>query len=250
MINGERGGHGDYELFPLGDCAVLIRFGVVMDEALNRIVHAFAAQLEEKPFAGMIECTPAFASVTVHYDPLAVMRSRTQAESTHSTIYETVSLRLRLYLPTLEPSDMQTERTVVEIPVCYGEEYGPDLAFVAEHNGLTEEEVVAIHSGSSYLVYMIGFAPGFPYLGGMPERIAAPRHKTPRTVIPAGSVGIAGNQTGVYSVATPGGWQLIGRTPLQLFRPGQTPPSLLQAGAEVRFQPIARAEFENYGRDA
>ena len=127
--------------------------------------------------------------------------------------------------------------------MCYGGEYGPDLEEVARHNGLSVDEVIALHSGGEYLVYMIGFAPGFPYLGGMSERIAMPRRSSPRAQIPVGSVGIAGMQTGVYPIETPGGWQLIGRTPLALFRPEENPPSLLQAGNKVRFRPISADEF-------
>jgi inhibitor of KinA len=130
------------------------------------------------------------------------------------------------------------------VPVCYGGEFGPDLEFVAKHNGLTEQEVIQIHSSGEYLVYMIGFAPGFPYLGGMSEKIAAPRRTSPRLKIPIGTVGIAGLQTGVYPIETPGGWQLIGRSPEQLFRPHANPPSLLQAGNLVRFQPISRDEYD------
>jgi inhibitor of KinA len=135
---------------------------------------------------------------------------------------------------------------VVEIPVCYGGEFGPDLGYVAEHNQLSVEEVIEIHTSGQYLVYMIGFAPGFPYLGGMSERIMAPRRQSPRLAIPAGTVGIAGMQTGVYPIETPGGWQLIGRTPLALFRPQDNPPSLLQSGDIVRFCQISDKEYEEY----
>ena len=127
--------------------------------------------------------------------------------------------------------------------MCYGGEFGPDLEFVVEHNGLTAEEVIAIHSEKEYLVYMIGFAPGFPYLGGMDTKIAAPRKESPRTTIPAGSVGIANTQTGIYSIETPGGWQLIGRTPLSLFSLHRDRSSLLQAGDRVRFLPISLEEY-------
>ena len=135
---------------------------------------------------------------------------------------------------------------VVEIPVCYGGELGPDLEYVAEYNHLTVDEVIDIHVSNQCLVYMIGFAPGFPYLGGMSERIATPRRPSPRAAIPAGSVGIAGLQTGVYPITTPGGWQLIGRTPLALFRPYDVTPSLLQAGDLIQFRSISPQKFEEY----
>lgn len=137
----------------------------------------------------------------------------------------------------------QKVRYVIEIPVCYGEEFGPDLEFVANHNGLTPEEVIRIHSSAEYLVYMVGFAPGFPYLGGMPEAIAAPRRPSPRLAIPAGSVGIAGKQTGVYPIETPGGWQIIGRTPIALFVPDSNPPTILASGDRICFRPISRQEY-------
>lgn len=236
----------NYELLPLGDSAIMIRFGYGIDEATHRKVGALTAYLEEHPFAGMIECVPAFASAAIHYDPVAVKKSRVFSESIHTTIYETVCSRLQLLLSAAELSGADTDRRTIEIPVCYGGEFGPDLSFVAAHNGLSEEEVVAIHTSGSYLVYMLGFAPGFPYLGGMSERIAAPRRQSPRTVIPEGSVGIAGGQTGVYPVATPGGWQLIGRTPLELFRPHEAVPSLLRSGDSVGFKPITKEQYNLY----
>ena len=136
-----------------------------------------------------------------------------------------------------------THRTV-SIPVCYGGEFGPDLEYVARHNNLTTDEVIHIHSSGEYLVYMIGFAPGFPFLGGLSPKIATPRRPSPRATIPAGSVGIAGMQTGVYPIETPGGWQLIGRTPQKLFLPNENPPSLLQAGDVVKFCPISFQEYQ------
>lgn len=262
-----------YSFSSLGDSAVILSFGQHIDEGTHRKVTALAALLEAQPFSGMIECVPAFASVAVHYHPVQVLNSRNNEERGHETINETVCKQINAVAAKLHsrPDDTQithssfeahssfethmpieTQRTI-EIPVCYGGDFGPDLGFVAAHCGLSEEEIIAIHSSGDYLVYMIGFAPGFPYLGGMPERIAAPRHRTPRTVIPRGSVGIAGGQTGVYPIATPGGWQLIGRTPLELFRPESEYPSLLRAGDKVRFKPITREQYRDgdwNGKDA
>ena len=133
---------------------------------------------------------------------------------------------------------------LVEIPVCYGGDFGPDLAAVARHAGLSEAAVVELHSAAEYLVYMVGFAPGFPYLGGLDARLAMPRRPAPRPLVPAGAVGIAGAQTGIYSLPTPGGWQLIGRTPRRLFDAARTPPSLLQAGSRLRFVPISEVDFQ------
>lgn len=236
----------EYELLPLGDSAVIIRLGDVMEEQLQRKVTALMACLGQQPFSGMIECVPAFVSVTVHYHPLEVLKSRLPIECEHATVYETVCGRLQLLLSQMRLSDSDVERSIIEVPVCYGGLFGEDLSFVAEHNGMTEEEVIKIHTSATYLVCMIGFAPGFPYLSGMSERIAAPRQSSPRTIIPRGSVGIAGGQTGIYPISTPGGWQLIGRTPLELFRPEQTIPSLLRAGDYVKFKPISNEQYELY----
>jgi inhibitor of KinA len=135
---------------------------------------------------------------------------------------------------------------IIKVPVCYGGEFGPDLRDVASLTGITEDEVVAAHSGAEYLTYFLGFSPGFPYLGGMPERIAAPRLDRPRTLVPAGSVAIGGKQTGIYPVASPGGWRIIGRTPIRLFRPESPHPTLLSMGDRVRFVPVPAEEFDQY----
>lgn len=225
------------KIIPLGDSAVIIQFDSNISLPALHKVSALAAHLKEYPFPGMVEYVPAFTTVTIYYNPIQLS-------------YKDVCLVLEQILS--EHYDtFEIAPNTMEIPVCYGDEYGPDLKFVAEHNGLTEEEVIQIHSDAEYLVYMIGFAPGFPYLGGMSEKIGAPRRSSPRFSIPAGTVGIAGMQTGVYPLETPGGWQLIGRTPLSLFRPNDSSPSLLQAGDIVRFKPISREEYEQlkgYGR--
>lgn len=235
-----------YELLPLGDAAVIIRFGSSIDIETNRVVMLISAALEERPFAGFIECVPAFASIAIHYDPWLVRKSRILAEHGDGTIFETVCSRLQPYLRMEQLNNSVQIARTIEIPVCYGGEEGPDLSFVAEHNGLTDNQVISIHSSVTYLVYMLGFAPGFPYLGGMSEEIATPRQGTPRTIIPQGSVGIAGQQTGIYPLATPGGWQLIGRTPLALFRPQDEIPSLLKPGDSVRFKPITKQQYKLY----
>lgn len=224
-----------YELSPLGETAVRVEVGTGIDPEVHRMVKTISEYLDRNPFPGMIEYIPSFSSVTVFYDPL-----KTSFDRVSSFFRETANLIQEIRQP---------QPKTVEIPVCYGGEFGPDLEYVAEHRELSVEEVIDIHAGAEYLVYMIGFAPGFPYLGGMSERIATPRRSSPRLTIAAGSVGIAGSQTGVYPIATPGGWQLIGRTPLALFRPNEDPPSLLQSGDVIRFRPISRKEFEQYGGD-
>ncbi|WP_283809102.1 5-oxoprolinase subunit PxpB [Tumebacillus amylolyticus] len=215
---------------PLGEQAVLVRLGMEIREETFYEVTALAAELEARPFPGMWEMIPAFTTLTVFYHP-------------HVSSYEQVCSYVEKALHSRPANSAPTSR-VVEIPVCYGGEFGPDLEFVAEQNGLDVQEVVKFHTNAEYLVYMIGFAPGFPYLGGMPEEIAAPRKSTPRIKIPAGSVGIAGKQTGVYPLETPGGWQIIGQTPVRLFRPESERPSLLQGGDRVKFRAVTVDEFQ------
>jgi inhibitor of KinA len=216
---------------PLGDRGLLLRWGDSIDERTRLAILSFCERLEANPISGFLECVPAFVTVAIFYDPL-VLRYETARSS---------AAALASGLPFFE----NPARPVVEIPVCYGIEYGPDLPWLAEFAGLPEAEVVRLHRSAEYRVHMIGFAPGFPYLGGLPKAIAAPRRETPRLSVPEGSVGIAGEQTGIYSVSSPGGWRIIGRTPMRLFRPWAVPPSLLQAGDRVRFVSIAPDEFEN-----
>lgn len=214
---------------PLGDCAALVRFGDRIDEALHRLVRAACARLEAQPVPGTVELVPAFTTVAVSYDPARV--------GTPSP-YGTVAAALAARLAELEADEAPAGRTV-EVPVHYGGSAGPDLELVAARAGLAPEEVVRLHAAGDYLVHMIGFAPGFPYLGGLDPRLHCPRRDAPRTVVPAGSVGIGGSQTGIYPVESPGGWQLIGWTPLVLFDPTRDPPALLRAGDRVRFVPLA-----------
>lgn len=242
----ERPGSLPYRLFPLGDRAVVVQWGETISADAHRAIRSFVQRLEEAPFPGMTECVAAYTTVTVYYDPyhiyMAWQRSGENAGDIDSP-YAYVCSAVEALLSDRPHRSIDQPATVV-IPVCYGGEYGPDLEHVAAACGLTPAEVVHIHTEPDYLVHMIGFAPGFPYLGGMSERIATPRRAVPRVSVPAGSVGIAGGQTGVYPLSTPGGWQLIGRTPLALFRPDREPPTVLQAGDTVRFQAISREEFE------
>ncbi|MFT0803059.1 5-oxoprolinase subunit PxpB [Bacillus swezeyi] len=227
---------------PLGDSAVIIQLGTDINEQTQRVASALTKQLENDPFPGFIECVPAFTSVTVFYHPFEVYQQMKNSTAFDSP-YEKVKTLIKKSLKELTIEE-EAEKRTIEIPVCYGGRFGPDLEEVARINGLTPKEVIDIHTAGEYLVYMIGFAPGFPYLGGMSEKIAAPRRSSPRTSIPAGSVGIAGMQTGVYPLSTPGGWQLIGNTPLDLFRPHEQPPSLLKAGDVVKFVRVTEEEYE------
>lgn len=248
-------------LCPLGENAILVEFGESVEESLFVKVTALQHILRSRPFPGMTELVPSFAALAVYYDPAVVLEHGTEFSglSTKSSAgrtpqedslspYRLVTAHLQHCLRRIDVSAARASHAsrTVTLPVCYGGEYGPDLERVAELNRLTVEEVIGLHSGADYLVYMIGFLPGFPYLGGMSPRIAAPRHPSPRAAIPPGSVGIAGTQTGIYPLSSPGGWQLIGRTPAVLFDSDGRPPSLLAAGDTVRFQSISSYEFKHW----
>lgn len=215
-----------------GEEAVLVRFGDGIDVRLHRRIQKFCTELGQHCIQGVVECVPAYDCVSVVFNP-DVLSAQELGRTLHSVAVQSAG-------------DVCAPTRVVEIPVWYGGTAGPDLALVAEHTGLSTKDVVTIHSAPHYTVFMLGFVPGFPYLGGMDKRIAAPRKAVPRKAVPAGSVGIAGEQTGVYPLVTPGGWQLIGRTPLRLFDPECVPPTLLMAGDVVRFRPISEAEFTSW----
>lgn len=215
---------------PVGDCAISIDFGQVIDPKINRHIRQIIEQIKDLQLDGIIELVPTYCALLVQYDAMVY---------SYSDI-------CRILEPTLQESvtDSANELvTIVEMPTVYGGEFGPDLGFVASYNHLSEAEVVSIHSGTDYLVYMLGFIPGFTYLGGMDPRIATPRLSSPRTLIPAGSVGIAGEQTGTYPSDSPGGWQIIGRTPVTMYDMSKEQAALLQAGDYVRYVSIDENEF-------
>ncbi|MFA4669283.1 5-oxoprolinase subunit PxpB [Pyrococcus kukulkanii] len=221
----------------LGDSGVLISFGEVIDEEINKRVHALAQAIEKDKPGWLIEVVPAYSSLAIYYDPTLI---------THEEVIS--------YVSGLKFNVEDVKGRKIEIPVAYGGEFGPDIEFVAEHNGLTVDDVIEIHSKPLYRVYFLGFLPGFAYLGGMDERIATPRLEKPRTKVPAGSVGIAGKQTGWYAIESPGGWRIIGRTPLRTFNPERVPPSIVLPEDYVKFVPIDEKEFweiyrEEWGND-
>jgi len=220
-------------LLPVGDAAVTVEFGAAIDPATNDHVLAFTQAVDElirNDCLGIIEVVPTFRSATVYFDPLT-------AEA------ETLAERLSALAEAL-PSRQAGPSKTVEVPVVYGEEFGPDLADVAAYARLPVEEVIRLHTSVAYRCYMLGFSPGFPYLGLVPEVIALPRLAEPRVSVPPGSVGIAGSQTGLYPLESPGGWRLIGRTPLRLYDPNRAQPFLIEAGDTVRFVAINRNEYE------
>ena len=223
-------------LSPLGDRALLIRLGTTIDAATHRRVRAACARLDAQPVAGTVELVPAYASVAVHYDPESVPNGA-------GSPFERFSSAVSAALVDLEDVALPEPRTI-EIPVCYGGAFGPDLDEVAQRHALGPDDVIGLHAAATYDVYMLGFAPGFAYLGGLPPEIATPRRDEPRTAVPAGSVGIGGSQTGIYPLVSPGGWQLIGRTPRRLFDVTRECPALLSAGDRVRFRPIGSQEFD------
>ena len=219
-----------FTVCPVGDTGLLASFEQRIAQSVGAAVAALNTRVAAAAIPGVVETVPAFASLLIFYDPLV-------------TEYDAVAAAVQKLAQAPDSDTAAEEGRLVEIPVCYGGAFGPDLPFVAEHAGLTETEVIRLHAGRDYPIYMLGFLPGFPYLGGLDERLFTPRLPTPRTAIPAGSVGIGGEQTGVYPIASPGGWQLIGRTPLKLFDPsvGRLP---YAAGDRIRFCPITQDELD------
>ncbi len=221
-------------IIPANDSAILVEFGDSIDYVINARVYALQSTLEQSALGSSLgEMIPSYRSLLINYDltkcDFAELSDRVAPVA--EEVVESIT--------TAATDGGQAH----EIPVAYGGEHGPDLGNVAEHTGLSVDEVVDIHSGSGYRVFMLGFAPGFPYLGGMDEKIACPRLTTPRVSVPAGSVGIAESQTGVYPNESPGGWRLIGRTPVSMFDINADPPAAMLPGATVRFVPISESEY-------
>ena len=222
----------DYRTVPAGDSALVVEFEDRIDPVVNARTIAFAETVQAAHIAGVRDVVPTYRSVAIYYDPL-----RTDSVAL-MTLIEREAGR--------SAPESPAASAPVRIPVCYGGELGPDLAGVAAFGLMAEEDVVRLHTAATYRVFMLGFVPGFAYLGIVDQRIAMPRHSTPRVRVPLGSVGIAGVQTGIYPAETPGGWQLIGRTPTKPFDPAREPPFLMKAGDAVQFYPIDRAEFDKW----
>jgi KipI family sensor histidine kinase inhibitor len=224
-------------LLPLGDAGLVVQYGGdEISEAANAAVLALGRAVESRPPDGVVEVVPTYRSLLIVYDPL-----RTTAAQIRRTVEEIATHA--------DPADLSPGRPIA-IPVAYGGTLGPDLAAVAQEAGLSEPEVIALHSGEEYRVFMLGFTPGFPYMGTLPPRLRVARLSSPRIRVPGRSVAIAGLQTGVYPIESPGGWRLIGRTPLRIYDPSRSNPFLLEAGNRVRFVPISEAEFERDPGDA
>lgn len=214
---------------PTGDVGLLVEFGDKIDPEIHETIRKTFTLLQKNPINGIIEIVPAYRSILIIYDSL-----KTSIDQLRTEI---VSIENKLEEVSIVPPKTK------EIPVVYGGEYGPDLDFVAKHSNLTPEEVIEIHTSGNYLVYMMGFL-GFPLLGGLSKRLFTPRLKTPRSVVPARSVGIANDQTGFYTVESPGGWQLIGKTPINIYYPDQKDPFLIKVGDFLKFKRITETEYK------
>ena len=215
-----------------GDAAFLVEFEQAISPAINAQAIALAEAITRRCGSVVRDAVVGYATLTVYFDPLVMDATWLERET-------------RDIAASLAPR-VEAAGAIVEVPVCYGGELGPDLGAVAQFGACSEEEVVTIHADAVYRVYMLGFVPGFAYMASVDDRIAAPRRATPRTVVPPGSVAIAGKQTGIYPIATPGGWNIVGRTPVKPFDANRQPPSAFRAGDSVRFKPISRREYEAF----
>jgi inhibitor of KinA len=240
---------------PLGDSALVVTFGAAIDQSTLTRVRSLTAELHRIESPYIIDVVPAYTTVTVFYEigpagmsgESAYERIRNLVTACLSRVEHRWPILIRQGRETITDTDVTSDaRRVFEIPVCYGGDFGPDIAEVAQHGGLTIDRVVSLHSRPQYDVQAIGFTPGFPYLAGLAKELNTPRRATPRLSVPAGSVGIGGQQTGVYPLSSPGGWQLIGRTPLELFNVSKNPPAVLQVGDRVKFKAITEQEFESW----
>ena len=216
----------------LGDRALLIELGDQISPSINEKVRELFLKLDRRPLEGILELVPSYRSLMVVYDPLKTGWDRLRAD---------ILERHQATDPSLVP-----EPKTLAVPVVYGGEYGPDLVWVAAFHEISHEEVIRLHTGTTYRVYMIGFTPGYPYLGELPQALATPRRETPRTAVPKGSVAIAQRQTGIYPVQSPGGWHILGWTPVHLFDADQWPPTPLEMGDRVRFFAIQKEEVKDW----
>lgn len=212
-----------------GDSSLLIEFGHEINPEINKKISATVQLMKRQSIEGVVDIIPTFCSLLINYDPRVI---------SYSEIKERIENLLKV-----EVKAGENQKRVFEIPVCYGGEFGPDIENIATNAGISVEEVIKIHSSKDYLIYMLGFLPGFCYLGGLDERIHSPRLANPRLKIPAGSVGIGGSQTGIYPLESPGGWQLMGQTPVKTYDPNREIPILVNAGEYIRFVPIDEDEY-------
>ncbi|MGZ3495606.1 MAG: 5-oxoprolinase subunit PxpB [Thermodesulfobacteriota bacterium] len=218
--------------YPMGDRGLLIEFGDEISREINEKVRRMGLAVRDEIREGIVEVVPTYRSLLIIYNPLLLP-------------IEDLKKRVKRIEEGLQEVPLP-EPNLTRIPAVYGGIYGPDLEAVARYHQISPEKVVQLHCSKAYLIYMIGFMPGYPYMGELPEELVTPRLKTPRLVVPKGSVAIAQRQTGIYSMESPGGWQIIGRTPVELFDPGRDPPSLLQMGDLVQFCQISEKELKKW----
>jgi inhibitor of KinA len=228
-----------YRIFALGDTALVIDFGNEIDEPVNQLVHSLFYYFKNNQVPGIIETVPAYSSLTVYYDVISV-RKETKNDD---TAFESMSSLLKNILAG-KITNTTVAGNLISIPVCYEKEFATDLDWIANENNISQQEFISLHTAATYHVYMLGFLPGFAYMGLVNDKIAVPRKQKPVTV-QAGSVGIAGKQTGIYPLSSPGGWQVIGRTPVNLFFKDKENPTLFKSGDRVQFYSITKNEFEN-----
>ena len=228
-----------YKISSLGETALIIDFGNTIDESINKLVHSLFYQIQNDPIPGMIEAVPGYSSLTIYYDILFIRNILNK----QTTAFEWVSESLKKFIPkeNIETGDAQI---LIKVPVCYENEYAPDLGFIASQNKISHEEVIYLHTSTDYHIYMLGFLPGFAYMGMVDEKISSSRKQKP-VFVEAGSIGIAGKQTGIYPFRSQGGWQIIGRTPLKLFDKEKINPVLFKAGDKVQFYSITKDELED-----
>jgi inhibitor of KinA len=226
-------------IYPLNERAITIELGESINEDVHGRVMSLRDEILEKSFAGILDVVTAYTTVTVYFDPDLISNSILQGKTPLQKMTQFVSEKAI----SLKEGKGNTVNSVITIPVCYHHDFAFDLQWVASHHNTTDEEIVRRHTNMEFTVFMIGFTPGFPYMGILPSDLESPRKQNPRIQVPAGSVGLAGKQTGIYPSATPGGWQIIGRTPLTLFDAKSARPSLLKPGDKVRFESISKDEF-------
>ena len=222
------------KLMAAGDQVLVAEFGDRIDEAVNDQVHALAAKIEEQQIPGIGEVVPTFRSLLIYYD-------------SYQLSYREAADKIEELARNLK-TEQKTKKRILKIPCCYGARFGPDLADMEQLTGLDRKEMIDIHSSVDYKVYMLGFLPGFAYLGGLDERIHVPRLKSPRLKISRGAVGIGGSQTGIYPMDSPGGWRLMGETPIDMYDPNREQPILVQAGDYIRFVPITIMDYYDIRR--
>lgn len=221
----------DVKLLAAGEGGLVVEFGTTISPAINLCIQTFMRMVSDAKVSGIIEAVPSYCSIVIYFDPFKITRASLRNQ-------------LEILLADLQLNKLgNLVRRVVHIPVCYGGVLGPDLDYVAKYTGLMTEQVIKLHAGQPYLVYMLGFTPGFPYLGGLSDLLIVPRQEKPRSRVPVGSVGIGGNQTGFYPIESSGEWWLIGRTPLKAFDPTRSEPFLLAPGDYVQFESITLEQY-------